>query len=242
MLRPNSSRLDPDDEEPINQRESSQSGFSSGDATRTGGVDIQRELNRLEEIILDSPRIPLTRRTFVDEEQLLEQLDIVRINLPDAFQDAEAVIRHKEEIFLQAEQYAQEIIEEAERRADQILDELGIIRRAEIEANQIRQSVQEECEAFQEQTLRETERMRLQAQQELEQMRQMTLAECEDIQNGADDYADRVLKNIEQQLGDMLKVIRNGRQQLQQDTPSVRSRETDTGTSSSRTSPNSPKK
>ena|SRR6478672_4228513 len=237
MLRPNSSRLDPDGEEPITKRES-----SSGDAARTGGVDIQRELNRLEEIILDSPRIPLTRRTLVDEEQLLEQLDIVRINLPEAFRDAEAIVRHKEEIFRQAEQYAQEIIEEADRRADQILDELGIIRRAELEANQIRQRVQEECESFQEQTLREVERIRLQAQQELEQMRQMAIAECEDIQNGADDYADRVLKNIEQQLGDMLKVIRNGRQQLQSDAPSPLGRSRDADSGSSRMSSNSPKK
>ena len=34
------------------------------------GVDIQRELNRLEEIILDSPRIPFVGRTLIDEEQL----------------------------------------------------------------------------------------------------------------------------------------------------------------------------
>ncbi|NEO66806.1 MAG: DivIVA domain-containing protein, partial [Moorea sp. SIO4G2] len=47
-----------------------------------------------------------------------------------------------------------------------------------------------------------------------EQMRQMTLAECEEIQNGADAYADGVLYNIEQHLSDMLRVIRNGRQQL----------------------------
>ncbi|WP_242022069.1 ATP synthase F0 subunit B [Microcoleus sp. FACHB-831] len=234
MLRQDPSRLDPDSDGPSNEGESPQSG--------SGGVDIQRELNRLEELILDSPRIPFTRRTLVDEEQLLDQLDVVRLNLPEAFREAEAIVLHKEDIIRQAEDYGEAIIQEAERRADQILDEIGIIRQAEREAELIRERVQEECELMQEQTLAEIERLRLQAQQELEQMRQMALEECEDIQLGADDYADRVLTNIEQQLGDMLRVIRNGRQQLQNDAPTPRSRDTDTPASPNRPSPNSPKK
>ena len=242
MVRPKSSRIDPDDEKRSKQDQSPDSGLASGDATRTGSVDIQQELNRIEEILLDSPRIPFTRKTLVDEEELLEQLDVVRLNLPDAFREAEAIVYHKEEIFLQAEQYAQAIIEDAERRADDILDELGIITRAELEAKQIRQQVQAECEELQEQTLSEIERVRLQAQQDLEQMHRLAMAECEDIQNGADDYADRVLKNIEQQLNDMLKVIRNGRQKLQNDAPSPRPREKDSSFPTTRPLPNSPKK
>jgi vacuolar-type H+-ATPase subunit H len=137
----------------------------------------------MEEIlIVDSWHIPLTKRTVVDEEMMLAQLDLVRENLPKAFEDAEKIVRQREEILLQAEEYAQEIMEAAERRADQILDEMGIIQQAEMEANQIRKRVQQECEAIQEQTLTEIERMRLQAQQELEQMRLMALTECEDIQ------------------------------------------------------------
>jgi F0F1-type ATP synthase membrane subunit b/b' len=176
----------------------------------------------------------------VDEEVLLAQLDLIRENLPDAFDTAEKIVRQREEILLQAEEYAQEIMEAAERRADQLLDEMGIIQQAELEASQIRKRVQQECEAVQEQTLAEIERMRLQAQQELEQMRQLTLADCEDIQNGADEYADSVLLSIEQQLTDMLRVIRNGRQQLQpeDDYPS----QTDSGNSLPRSSVPPPKK
>ncbi|MEP0857982.1 ATP synthase F0 subunit B [Trichocoleus sp. DQ-U1] len=211
MLRQDSSRLEPDSNGRFPEGELPDSG--------SGSVDIQRELDRIEEMILDSTRIPLTSLRLVDENPLLDQLDLVRINLPPAFQEAEEIVRQKEEILLQAEDYAQQIIETAERRADQILDEMGLIRQAEREAQAIRQAVQQECDAIQEQTIAELERMRLQAQQDLEQMRSLALQECEDIQNGADDYADQVLTNIEQQLNDMLKVIRNGRQQLQNDAP-----------------------
>lgn len=208
MLRQDSSRIEPPDRnQPSHNNELP--------PNRTGGIDIQQELNRIEEILFESFHIPFTQRTVVDEEALLAQLDLIRESLPNAFEDAEKIVRQRDEILLAAEEYAQEIMETAERRADQLLDEMGIIQQAELEASQIRQLVQTECEAIQEQTLAEIERMRLQAQQELEQMRQLALVECEDIQNGADDYADAVLINIEQQLSDMLRVIRNGRQQLQ---------------------------
>lgn len=178
----------------------------------------------------------------MDEEVLLAQLDLVRENLPAAVEEAEKIVSQRDEILLSAEEYAQELMETAERRADQMLDEMGIIQQAELEASQIRKRVQQECEVIQEQTLAEIERMRLQAQQELEQMRQLALADCDDIQNGADDYADAVLTSIEQQLTEMLRVIRNGRQQLQPEPLPDYPEETDSGSSLPRTTPPPPKK
>ncbi|MBC7823887.1 MAG: hypothetical protein H7126_08390 [Candidatus Parcubacteria bacterium] len=198
------------------------------DDARVGTPDIQRELNRIEEMILDSPRIPLSRRTMIDEEQFLDQLDLVRLSLPEAFHEAEEIVRQKDEILMQAEQYAQDLIEEAERRAAQITNETGIIRQAELEAQQIRAQLQQECEAVQEQTIAELERTRRQAQQDLEEMRRLAIEECEDIQNGADGYADRVLRDMEAQMAEMLRIVRNGRQQLQinqPDTQAARAKE-----------------
>lgn len=205
MLRQNKASIEP---EPNGQN-------VDGEPTSgSPGVDIQRELNRLEEIILDSPRIPFVGRTLIDEEQLLDQLDIVRLNLPVAFQEAEMIVRHKDEIFQEAELYAEEIIEAAEQRAAQILNEMGLVQQAKVEADQLRKQVQLDCEAIQQATIAEIEQIRYQAQQEWEEMRARAIAERDEILNGADDYADRVLNSIEQQLADMLKVIRNGRQHL----------------------------
>ncbi|NJM61228.1 MAG: ATP synthase F0 subunit B [Oscillatoriales cyanobacterium RU_3_3] len=207
-------RIEPDSTGRGTENEQPQNPAAFGDENRTAGVDIQRELNRLEEIVLDSPRIPLTRRTLVDEELLLDQLDLVRLNLPIAFQEAETILRHKDELLHEAELYAQEVIEAAEQRAAELLNDMGLLQQAKIEADQLRQQVLLDCEAIQQATLAEVEQIRYQAQEELEEMRARALAECEEIQNGADDYADQVLDNIEHKLGDMLRVIRNGREQL----------------------------
>ncbi|QIZ70954.1 ATP synthase F0 subunit B [Oxynema aestuarii] len=213
MLRQDTPRIDPEHEGSNDRDESTEAG--------SGTVDIQRELNRLEEMILDSPRIPFSRRTLIDEEQLLDQLDVVRLNLPAAFNQVEEIIRQKEEILLQAEQYAQEILEAAEQRASEILDEMGIVRQAKLEADRLRQQVQQDCERAREQTLSEIDHLRRQTQQEIEDMRRNAIAECEAIEKGADEYADRVLGNIEGQLSDMLRVIRNGRSQLHEDAGSA---------------------
>lgn len=178
------------------------------------GVDIQQELNTLEEMVLDSPRLPLTGKTLVDEEQLLDQLDMVRLNLPAAFQLAQDVIMRRDEVLQEAENYGRQILTRAEARAAELTDELGIIRQAELEAQQVRLQIQQECDALREQALAEVDQIRQQAKQELGELRQNALAESDQIQRGADEYADRVLLDMEQRLSEMMRIVRNGRQQL----------------------------
>lgn len=217
MLREDATNRSATDRNGINAPSSGSSpsvnGTRGSEAARVGRVDIQRELEKLEDMILDSPR--LLNRTLVNEDQLLGQLEVIQLNLPSSFEEAKKVLQEKEEILQEAEQYAQDIIEAAERRAAQILDEMGLIRQAEMEIKQIRQRMQQECDEAQEQTLLEIERMRRQAQQEVEELRQRALAECSEIQAGADMYADRVLSDLELQFSDMIRVVRNGRQRLQ---------------------------
>ena len=194
--------------------------FSPG--TPTGRVDIQQELNRLEEIILSSLRIPLTGRTLVDEEKLLEHLDFIRLSLPSAFQEAVEILEQKEEILLEAEEYGQKLVEAAQAKRAQILAESDIVKQIEREMEQLRRKVQQECEGMMQDTLAEIELKRRSCQQELEEMRQVAIAQAQEIEDGADVYADSVLENIEQDLKEMLRIITNGRQQLRIDTPPPR--------------------
>ncbi len=207
MLRPNSSSIEPDE---IGYNGTPESEIPP----ESPGVDIQHELSLLEEMILDSPRLPLFRRTLVDEEKLLDQLDVVRLHLPTAFAEAAEIVQQREEILLQAEDYGQQVVDAALAKAAQILNETGIIQEAERTAKLMQQQVQQECQQMREETLAEIELIQRTSMQELEEMQRIAQADAQQIQDGADDYADRVLGNIEQQLNDMLRVIRNGRQQL----------------------------
>lgn len=194
-------------------------GAVNGDS-RPGNVDIQQELNRLEDLILSGWRVPLTGRTLIDEEKLFEQLDFIRVSLPSVFQEAAAILQHKQEVMLEAEEYGHQIVEAAQAKRGQILAESDILRQAEREAEQLRRKTQQECENMMQETLDEIDRRRQACMEELEQMRQSAIAQAQEIEDGADQYADTVLENIEQDLKDMLRIITNGRQQLRQENQS----------------------
>lgn len=179
-----------------------------------GDIDIQQELNKLEELILGSPRLPFSGRTLVDEDQVLDQLDLIRLNLPGAFRQASQIVQQKEILLSEAEQYAKELVLKAEHQAAQILDEMGIVRQAEQMAQNIKSQTQIDCDTLRSQILAEIEQMRQQAQREWEAIRQQALAEQAQIQGDADAYADQVLFHLEQQLSQMLTTVSNGRSQL----------------------------
>ncbi|MDJ0728418.1 MAG: hypothetical protein QNJ33_00330 [Crocosphaera sp.] len=181
---------------------------------READFDIQQELARLQEIIYESFHIPVSRWTIIDEDKVLEQLEFIGTKIPEAIRKALGVLEQEQEILANAEAYAQRIIQQAQQEAAEILDESGIIQQAQHEANQIRQQVQNECEAIQAQTMAEIEQLRQVSNAEMQQLHQNSLAEAQQIQEGADEYADAVLTRLEQELGEMLGVVRNGRQQL----------------------------
>lgn len=180
-----------------------------------GDIDIQQELNKLEEIILASPRVPFSGRTLIDEDQLLDQLDAIRLNLPPAFRQAVQILQQRSTLIAEAERYAQDLIAAAEQQAAQMLDELGIVRQAEQMAQQLKAQAQQDCDGLRTQVMGDIEQMQLQAQREWEALRQKALAEQDMIQQEADGYADQVLANVEQQLSQMLRIIQNGRGHLQ---------------------------
>jgi F0F1-type ATP synthase membrane subunit b/b' len=166
--------------------------------------DIFAQIDLLEEKIIDNPRVPLTGKTMVNENELIEQIDAIRFNIPTLLKTAQEIIDNRDILLLEAQQQAENIVNEAHKRAYQIANELGIINRAEQEARHIRQMA-----------IAEGENIKQQAMAEVEQMRQAAKTECQEIQTGADEYADRVLQQMETQLNSAIEIIHRGRQNLQ---------------------------
>ncbi|MEG3439945.1 ATP synthase F0 subunit B [Pannus brasiliensis CCIBt3594] len=199
---------------PNDREKSARNVADRGDPNLSADFDIYQDLARLQDLIFESYHVPMTRWTLIDEGQVSEQIEIIYETVPESVQKALALLEKEREILSEAEEYAARLVRSAQQRAAQILDESGIIQQAERQAAQIREQVRQECEAAQQQTLSEIERMRQMAVQELQQLRQQTVAECQEIQSGADEYSERVLGDLERQLGQMLQVVRNGRQQV----------------------------
>jgi hypothetical protein len=177
-------------------------------------VKFLQELGRLEELLLKSPRVPLTGKAMVAEDEIINHLDFIRSRLPATIDAAQSIVNEQEIILSTAEQYAQQQITVAQQQAFQIANELGIVDRAKAEANQIHQGVMAECATARDQLHQEIEQSRRQQSQEIEHIRQQALAEAQAIRHGADEYADRVLAAIDEQLGEIQAKVRRGRQHL----------------------------
>ncbi|PZV11334.1 MAG: hypothetical protein DCF20_19700 [Pseudanabaena sp.] len=190
--------------------------FNSSPATAPRAdyyMSLHKELDHLEEMVLESgPRV--MGHTIIDEEKLCQQIDCVRLSVPESIAKAEEIILYKQDLVAEAQQYAEDLIKSAELRASQLLEESVIIRQAEQEASQIRRELQEECEQLRSQTINEVNQMRRQAQKDLDLLHQRVTGEVQDMQRGADEYSDRVLGNLESQLIDMIKIVQNGRKEL----------------------------
>jgi cell division septum initiation protein DivIVA len=177
-------------------------------------VELLSEFSRFEELLLNSPRLPLTGKTMVGEDEVLEQMDFIRSNLPTALQTAQDILQHRDSIIRMAEQQAQQHLATAQQQAFQIANELGIVDRAKTEAYHMRQIAQAECDQMRQQTIFELEQFRAQYAQDIEQLRQQSIAECQKIQREADAYADQVLQGLEENLSELHAKIRRGRQHL----------------------------
>ena len=176
-------------------------------------MSLHKELDHLEEMVLESgPRV--MGHTVIDEEKLCQQIDRVRLSVPESIAKAEEILLYKQDLVAEAQQYVEDLIKSAELKASQLLEESVIIRQAEKEANQIRRELQEECEQVRSQTLNEVNQIRRQSQKDLDLLHQRVTGEVQDMQRGADEYSDRVLGNLETQLIDMIKIVQNGRKEL----------------------------
>lgn len=158
------------------------------------GFNIEAELDKLKELILNSSRIPLTELALVDENLFLNQLLHIQENLPRELATAIEIVNHRQEIIADAQGYACLIVKSAEEKAHQIVQESAIIRQAELDGARIRLKTEQECE----------------------QLLQNAIAQSQAIQTDADNYADKVLADLENRLQEMMTVVQNGRYQLKQ--------------------------
>ncbi|MDD5448132.1 MAG: hypothetical protein PHO53_03055 [Actinomycetota bacterium] len=107
--------------------------------------DIFARLERIEEFIANSKKVPLSPSVLVNEAELYDLLDDIRVTLPTELKDARVVSKERERILSEARMRGEEIIAEAEQRAEQMVEHTEIVRQAELERDHIIDEAQEEA-------------------------------------------------------------------------------------------------
>lgn len=101
------------------------------------GLSIFDVLDRLEALVNQSRRLPLTSSIVVGEEEILEALDQIRVALPDEVREARMVLETRDARLREAADQAEQTLLAAQERADRLTDDHEVTRRANAEADRL---------------------------------------------------------------------------------------------------------
>lgn len=108
-------------------------------------IDILSLVDRLEALVNAGTRVPLSGKIMVDEQEVLEILDQMRVSIPEEIKLSKRTLQERERIVAQAQMEAQNIIELAKEQADLLLDEKGLISEAQGHSAVLVREAQEEA-------------------------------------------------------------------------------------------------
>jgi cell division septum initiation protein DivIVA len=94
-------------------------------------------LDRLENIIENSTRVPLTGRVIVDRDEVLDILDEIRMSMPEEIDKAEWIMKERDKIIAEAQKEAQDVVRKAQDYIGRSITESDIVKQAREQAQKI---------------------------------------------------------------------------------------------------------
>ncbi len=162
-----------------------------------GGSDINilHLIDRLEEIVAASQRVPFTKRVLLEERSLLDIIDEMRVSVPENVAEAQRLVGQRDNVLTEAQGEARRMLAAAQEEVAHRITETEIAKAAEAQARAITAAAQQQADTI----LAEADR-------------QMGQRKAE-----ANDYALDVLRRLETQLDTILNSIRRGIDALEQE-------------------------
>jgi cell division septum initiation protein DivIVA len=100
-------------------------------------VEIMALLDRLEELISQATKVPLTGKVLIDPDELLALVDEMRDSLPQEIREANRVAREREAILVEAREHAEQTVREAQSMAVRLTSEAAVTREAQSQADEL---------------------------------------------------------------------------------------------------------
>lgn len=94
-------------------------------------MDLLYLLEQLEDVLGAGSRVPLTSRTLVDEQELLDIIDQIRVSIPDEIKAARRLTDERDQVLADARAEADRVLRDADARAAERLAEHSLVRAAQ---------------------------------------------------------------------------------------------------------------
>nr|WP_092067500.1 ATPase [Dendrosporobacter quercicolus]NSL46623.1 ATPase [Dendrosporobacter quercicolus DSM 1736]SDL57759.1 hypothetical protein SAMN04488502_101259 [Dendrosporobacter quercicolus] len=98
---------------------------------------IEEILDEIENLMVDSTRVPFTNKLVIEEDDLIRLLDELRELLPQEIKDAAKIVSDRQRIMEEAHKEAQHIIDQAKIYGTKLTDESTISKQAQEQANEL---------------------------------------------------------------------------------------------------------
>ena len=152
--------------------------------------DIYHLIDRLERILADSMRVPLSAYLIINEDDFLDVIDQMRTAIPQQIREGERLQRERERIVAQAGEEATRVVQLAREEASDLIANHELTQEAEAQAQEIRARARQEAEILK--------------------------AEANDYARGVLRSLDDQLDSVEEQIANLLVTVRNGLNTLNQ--------------------------
>ncbi|MPZ13206.1 MAG: hypothetical protein GEU73_02055 [Chloroflexi bacterium] len=108
-------------------------------------IDVLALLDQMEEVLASAPGFPVGGRIVVSRDQLLDLIDVIRDEMPDAIVEADRIMRERERIVTEARDEAERVLDRARDHAAYVVSEHTIRKSAELERERIVNHAREEA-------------------------------------------------------------------------------------------------
>ncbi|TMD99888.1 MAG: ATP synthase F0 subunit B [Chloroflexi bacterium] len=141
-------------------------------------MDILYLVDRLDNLIASSHRMPLVNQILIKEGDILNIVDQMRTSIPDEIKQARRIIQEKERILAQAQADATTLLTRAREETERAMNREGLLRAAEARSQELVRQAEERAHSVTEQ-----------AEEHGEQLK-----------NEADNYVAETLRNLKDHL------------------------------------------
>jgi hypothetical protein len=107
-------------------------------------IEILALVDKLEKLVNDGWRVPLSAKTAIDENAFFELIDQMRVSIPEEIKRANDLLQEREKVLASAATEAEQIIAGAREQATRLVDENEIMAAARAEAEGIKAQARRE--------------------------------------------------------------------------------------------------
>jgi hypothetical protein len=113
-------------------------------------VDIQFLVERLEALVVNARKLPMTSQVILEQATVLDLIDQLRVAIPEDVKQARRINQESDRVLAKAREEAEQIIGAAQEQAALLLQDHSILREAETRA----QDIVDHSQAKSEETMR----------------------------------------------------------------------------------------